>query len=306
MMENINSNVTKYPLEIFTKYKSYNHSLPDLFNDFKHNKDDFWKKKHISSLNSPEIRSYLSSQINKKNMNSQDEALYEKMQGLLNKLGNTNFDEIGNEIKELPYVKHKHIFKLCESIIIKSINEPSFCTMYAKLCKILLPYYITEEIKNNNEKKEEHVYFKTALIIISQDIFEELTKTRPIGKLFKYNRSVDYTKLKIAGLTKFLAELYNCSVLNDKIINQCFMTLYKLILDGQDYYDALNVFTQAFIKKMKSDNPVIYDKLKQEIHNLAYESDILYEGEKYNFKFPKLMFKFKIMETIDSFNNLEK
>ena len=307
-VETNNSSAKRYPLDIFSKYKSYNHALPELFNEYKYTSEDLWKKKHISSLNSPEIRAYLNVYINKKNMNGEDEDLYDKVQGLLNKLSNTNFDEIGNEIKDLPYIKKKHIFKLCESIIIKSINEPSFCTMYAKLSYSLLPYYIAEQVSINNEKKEEKIYFRLALLTISQDIFEELTSSRMIGKTFEYIRSCDYSKLKLPGLMKFLAELYNCDVLNDKIINQCFGTLYKLILRGDDYYDALNLFTQTFIKKLKLNNKNIYEKIKGEINYLISDKQniIVYEGQEYTFKFPKLMYKFKVMEIIDSFKKLEK
>lgn len=303
------SQVIKYPLELFSKYRSYNHPLPNLFDRYKYTNDDFWKKKHISSLNSPEIRAYLNAHVNKKNMNDEDEALYDKIQALLNKLSNTNFNEIGNEIKELPYVKKKHIFKLCESIVIKSINEMGFCTMYAKLGYSLLPYYIMEQINLNGEMKEEKIYFRSALLTICQDIFEELTNTRTVGKTFDYSRSVDYTKLKLCGLMKFLAELYNCDVLNDKIINQCFSTLYKLILKGDDYYDAINTFSQTFAKKLKNNNLNIYKKVKGEINNLISdenEKTIIYENQTYKFKFPKLMHKFKVLEIIDYYNNLDK
>ena len=305
----LNSAGIKYPLEIFSKYKFYNHPLPESLHQFKYSSDDFWKKKHISSLNSPEIRAHLNAHINKKNMNGEDEILYDKIQGLLNKLSNTNFNDIGHEVKELPYVKKKHIFKLCESIIIKSINEPSFCTMYAKLSYSLMPYLIMEQVVINDEKKEEKIYFRLALLTICQDIFEELKNTRAVGKAFEYTRSLDYSKLKLSGLMKFLAELYNCDVLNAKIIHQCFGTLYKLILKEEDYYDAIHSFTQTFAKKMKAGNFNIYNKIKEEITNLILEDKeriILFENQEYKFKFPKLMFKFKIMELIDLFSQLDK
>lgn len=309
VVDEIDNKNIKYPLELFSKYKFINHSLPQLFNEFRYTDENFWKKKHITSLNSPEIRAHLNAHINKRNMNGEDEILYDKIQGLLNKLSNTNFNDIGYEIKELPYINKKHIFKLCESIIIKSINEPSFCTMYARLSYSLLPYLILESVMINGEKKEKKIYFRLALLTICQDIFEELTNTRVIGKAFEYNRSLDYSKLKLSGLMKFLAELYNFDVLNDKIINQCFGTLFKLILKGDDYYDAISIFTQSFLKKMKTCNPNVYKKIKNGITGLIFEESekiISFEGNEYDFKYPKLMHKFKIMEIIDLFNDLEK
>ncbi|ARF09218.1 eukaryotic translation initiation factor 4G [Catovirus CTV1] len=305
----LNNSQGKYPLEIFSKCRSYNHDLPSSFNCYKFMNDDYWKKKHISCLNSAEIRACLNSHINKRNITSEDESLYEKIQALLNKLSATNFNEIGNEIKDLPYVKKKHIFKLCESIIIKSVNENSFCVTYAKLSHTLFPYYIAEQIQLNGETKTEKIYFRSALFTICQDMFEELTNTRVAEKTFDYNRSTDYAKLKLCGLMKFLAELYNCDVLNDKIIYQCFATLYKLILKGDDYYDAISIFVQTFCKKLKIANINVYKKIYQEIKNLL-EADnskkVIYEGQTFDFKFPKLMNKFKILETIEFFNSLEK
>lgn len=306
--KNEESQTIKYPLDIFSKYRSYNHSLPSELEKYKYSTDDFWKKKHVSSLNSPEIRAYLNSHINKKNIDDEDSILYDKIQALLNKLSNTNFNEIGNEIKELPYIKKKHIFKLCESLIIKSINEVGFCTMYAKLSYSLLPYYIVEQVKINEEEKEEKIYFRSTLLTICQDIFEELTNMKTIGKSYNYNRSIDYSKLKLCGLMKLLAELYNCDVLNNQIIIQCFSTLYKLVLKGNDYYESLSTFTQTFGKKLRENNINIYKKIKMEVNNLISEDNkiIIYENQNYEFKFPKLMHKFKILEIVEYLNNLEK
>lgn len=299
--------IIKYPLDLYIKYRTYNYPLPQIFDKYKHT-GIFWKKKHISSLYSSEIKVYMNQYMHKKN-NEEDTILYDKIQTLLNKLSNINFDDIGNEIRELPYIKKKHIYKLCESIIIKSINEIGFSLIYAKLCHSLLPYYIIEQVKIETEIKEEKIYFRTALLTICQDIFEELTNTKNLKKSYEYERTVEYNNLGITGLMRFLAELYNCDVLNDKIINQCFINLYKLILKDNDFYDAISVFIQTFASKLNKNNLQIYNKIKNDILNLLYDGKdkiIIYENITYNFKFSKLMYKFKILEISDCFNNIEK
>lgn len=283
-----------YSLDVFTKCKLYNHQLPEILNSYKHNSDDFWRKKHICSLNSSEIRAHLNAFINKRNVDCEDETLYDKIQGLLNKLSNNNFNDIGAEIKTLPYLKKKHIYKLCESIILKSINEPSFCLMYAKLCYILLPYYIVEQVTDEKlEKRDEKIYFRLALMTIMQDIFGELTNSNKINNM-EYNRTIDYSKLKLSGLMKFLSELYNCDVLHDKIVEQCFKILYtKILSDANDEtYEAFNVFVITYIKKLRTQNSVMFNKMKSEIETIA-------NGTKEGFKFPKLINKFKIMEIME-------
>ena len=292
----------KYPIDLFIKYKR--HSLPLDFNEYRHHNDNFWKKKQNAGIHTPEIKSLMNLHMTKKNVDNEDENLYDKIQSLLNKLSNMNFDDIGSEIKDLPYIKKKHIYKLCESIIIKSINEKGFCVMYAKLSHSLLPYYIIE-----NSETGEKTYFRIALLTICQDIFGELTNADMEKGTPKYDRSIDYSKLKLSGLTKLLAELYNYDVLNDKIINQCFATIYAYILKGCDnyeFYEALHTFIVTFAQKMHNNNKILYTKIKNDISNLIFssgEKEISFESVKYVFKYSKLIYKFKIMEIIE---HLEK
>lgn len=294
----------KYPIDLFVKYKR--HNLPLVFNEYRHNNENFWKKKQFGGIHLPEIKSLMNLHISKKNVDNEDENLYDKIQALLNKLSNMNFDDIGAEIKELPYIKKKHIYKLCESIIIKSINEKGFCVMYAKLSHSLLPYYIIE-----NNDTDEKTYFRMALLTICQDIFEELTsaKSQKIAQP-KYERSIDYAKLKLSGLLRLLAELYNYDVLNDKIINQCFLTIYTNILKGSDsyeLYEALHIFVVTFAQKMYNNNKMLYGKINTEINKLIFsdpEKTINHESTNYNFRYPKLMYKFKIMEITEHLDKI--
>ena len=297
-------NMLKYPIDLFIKYKR--HNLPLVFNEYRHNNEFFWKKRQFGGIHLPEIKSLMNLHISKKNVDNEDGNLYDRIQALLNKLSNTNFDDIGAEIKELPYVKKKHIYKLCESIILKSINEKGFCVMYAKLSHSLLPYYIIE-----NHESGEKTYFGLALLTICQDIFEELTNQKT-QETRKYERSADYMKLKLSGLMRLLAELYNYSVLNDKIINQCFITLYLKILNGNDnyeLYESLYVFVTTFYEKMCMTNKMLSEKIKSDVSKLiSNEQDktIEYNGGVYSFKYPKLMYKFKIMEIMEHLERFDQ
>lgn len=295
--------MSKYPIDLFVKYKR--HNLPLIFNEYRHNNDSFWKKRQFGGVHLSEIKSLMNMHLSKKSVNSEDENLYDKIQALLNKLSNINFDDIGAEIKDLPYIKKKHIYKLCESIIIKSINEKGFCVMYAKLSHSLLPYYIIE-----NPESGEKTHFKLALLTICQDIFEELTSQKT-QEIRKYDRSVDYMKLKLSGLMRLLAELYNYNVLNDKIINQCFITLYSSILNGNDnyeLYEALHVFITTFSEKMHATHETLCQKIKNDVSKLVFsepEKIIDYCGVDYKFRYPKLMYKFKIMEIVEYMDKLK-
>lgn len=288
----------KLTIEKFLSYRVNNNILPDIFDEYKHNNRYFWRKQHISSLSSSDIVVQICNYING-NKVSEEKLLYDKMQELLNKLSDTNFNEIGNEIKELPYTKKKHIYKLCELIILKGVNEPYFCPMYAKLSSTLLPYYIHEQ-NDTNEK----VFFRIILLMMCQNIFEILILNKEEKETVEYNKSISYSKLELSGLMKFIGELYNNDVINDVIINQCFSMIYKSLLEGKEYYDAINVFVQTFIKKMKKNNKSIFDKVKMDIYNLLNKKEIIFDNKEYKFKFPKIMYKFKVMEIEDYINDL--
>lgn len=296
----------KYPLEVYTRYRINNNKLPEEFSNYKHNNEDYWKKKYVTCLNSTEIRGNLNSLINKRNIDEEDELLYDKIQGLLNKLSGNNFDEIGSEIRELPYVKRKHVYKLSETIILKGISEPGFSVVYAKLCKTLAPYLI---IDKSEEGKDEKVYFIFALLTITQDIFEELTNTRTVGKGFDYTRSLDYSKLKLIGLMRFIGELYNMYVINESILEKCYKVVMRGIIKGEDYYESMNVYVQTFGKRLKDRNMNIYKRIEGEIMEFIFdekEKIIKFEGNEIIFRYPKLLYKFKMMEIRDYLEVLKK
>jgi hypothetical protein len=306
-MSNTKKADIRYPLELFIKYRNVNNYVPDQLKIFiKEDVDD--NIIHHSCLQLPEIRAYLNSHMSRKNMNGEDENLYSQVQALLNKLSNTNFNDIACDIKDLPYIKKKHVYKLCETIILKSINEPSYSDTYAKLSNSLLTYYIVENKIVAGKKVDEKIFFKVCLMTICQDVFEQITNNRTVGKAFEYDRSTDYSKLKFSGLMKCLGEFYNNDVISEKIIIQCFSILYSSILKGEEYYDPFNTFILCIIKKLKSSNNTMYKKLRDSIDGLVQADKIgeaTYDEVTYQFKFNKSSNKFKIFDILDAFKLLD-
>lgn len=287
---------SQFPLELILKYRHVNSAFPKELEPYKVSTDEHnHRKKYLNAtLQLPEVKAYMNAHMMRRTMNNEDELLYDKLQGYLNKLSTTNFQELSNEIKDLPYVKKKHIYRLAERIIIKSIGEPTFSDTYAKLCQILMPYYIIEA------KTEEKVLFRVALLTICQDIFVALStpNIEYVGAPGAYERSTDYSKLKLNGLLKLLGELYKTDVINDKIIQQCFVNVYDLIVKGYDHYDALFIFLQSIAIKLRQNNVSYYNKVKADLDMLLLEAN--------NFKFGKLASKFKIMEIMEYFTKIEK
>lgn len=295
MNKNMLESVQKYhSVDDFFKYKLYNTKLPV---ELKEYSIENTNKKKMSLMQVAEVKAYLATHIQKRNLDNDDEQLYDKVQGLLNKLSNNNFDDIASEIRDLPYVKRKHFFHLCEKIVLKGVNESNHADTYSKLCSSLIPYYIKEQYKDENNKvMEREIYFRTALMIICQEMFEELV-TGKKKQSSSYERSTEYSKLKISGLCKFLAELYNNNVLNDKVIEQCFNTLFSQLKANGDFYEAMSILMINIINKLNKSNNRLYNNMISNLDVLRYEKN--------GFKFPKVINKFKILEIYDEVSKLQ-
>jgi hypothetical protein len=280
--------------------------------------DDFYKYKHVNNkpieslepylvtqikkkkncvMQESEIKAYLTTHIQKRNNDSNDEILYEKIQGLLNKLSNNNLVEISSSIRDLPYMKKKHAYQLCEKVIIKASQEPTFADIYAKLCNNLMPYYI-KDISTTGE--ETNVYFRSVLIIICQEIIQELIlDVKSVSTT--YERTFDYKKIKLSGLCKFLGELYNYGIINEKIVEQCILLIYNVIINNKsslDLFDPLSVFVISIMNKIYNTHNETYNKIIELVDNIRYEKN--------GFKFAKSIYKFKILEIYDEINKIKK
>lgn len=287
-----------YTVDQFIKYKNANTETPNELCNYCVKPDEYnYRKKHITAISSTEIKVSLATHMSKRTQNGEDEQLYEKLQGLLNKLSNTNFSEIAEEIRELPYLRKKHIYKLSERIILKSINEPTFSETYAKLCQSLMPYYINDT-KTNETSVTEKVYFRLALFAICEDIFKELTMRKSQQRSSDYERTCDYSKLKFSGLTKFLGELYNYDVMTEKIIYQCFRDIYALLLKNYDDYEPISVLVQTIMPKLYKTKALSLEKIKTDIETLLKEEN--------GFKFPRSICKFKLLEIMETYTKLTK
>ena len=227
------SEVLRHPIEVFQKYKNIksNKTVPIVLEQYISNELDkkqnplLFKLRSTNVFNNQEIKANLNFVINKKNMSGHDGELYDQIQSKLNKLSEKNFDEISEEIMKFPYTKTKHIFRLCEYILVKSIKESTFTDMYANLCFKLLPCYI--EVNSNK------VLFRTVLLTICQDMFNELIFDPKydiqIKKKQEYDRLTSYDKLDLAGLTKFFGALHNKGIMPMQIISFCFDKLIRCV-----------------------------------------------------------------------------
>lgn len=269
--------VLRHPIEVFQKYKNIrsNKTIPITLEQYTANDVEkrtntlLYKLKSTNVFNNQEIKANLNFVINKKNMSGHDGELYDQIQNKLNKLSEKNFDEISEEIMKFPYTKSKHIYRLCEYIIIKGIKESTFSEMYAKLCHKLLPCYI--------EVNSTKILFRTVLLTICQDMFNELIFDAKydiqIKKKQEYDRITSYDKLDLSGLTKFFGELNNKGIMPIQIVSFCFDKLIRCIerVEAQNIdakYEAINSMVLISHTNIKTKDEKVYNDIKSKLEKL--------------------------------------
>jgi len=166
--------------------------------------------------------------IHKKFNQSDDEKLYSQFRSILNKLTESNFNEMAKELTQQEITKRDHLDQLVQFIFSKSILEHKFCITYAKLSKELSKYCIEEEGNT--------VYFRELLINKCQAMFAEcISADQPTSDEDVENRENTKTKQEIIGCMTLISELYNNDLLTAKIINSCLLLLMMRVNTKKPY-----------------------------------------------------------------------
>jgi MIF4G domain len=196
--------------------------------------------------------------IAKKFSQNDEEKLYSHFMGLLNKLTDSNFDELAKELINLEITKQAQLIKLAEFIFNKAIGEIKFSQTYAKLAKELASYYVKENDKN--------IYFRELLINKCQMMFNDCVSFDPI-----LDNKTLVTKEVAIGCMIFIGELYNSELLTSKIVNSCFLLL--LMKSGQNkpyIIDCICILMKTtgkiFSEKCPNESNIIFDRLEKLAH----------------------------------------
>lgn len=182
--------------------------LPEIeFFKYKNHPDSLIVPPKIARLLTSEqsSQSQIQTQIQNNNI-----AIIEKIQASLNKLNETNFENISNELMSLNFTSTT-ISDLTTLIYERAYREPVMMNNYVQLCRKMHPYYIED-----NGKK---IYFRAILGAILANGFEEVTSNQPNNKFEKQN---NFAK----NILCFIGKLYNTKLLPDAIVKDCFIKLY--------------------------------------------------------------------------------
>ena len=289
----VENNTIRYPIEIFQKYKSIIKKKPDILYEFEIGDESIQYASRLKASNiltNTEIKANLNLLIYRKNMSGQDEELYDQIVSKLNKISDKNFDEIAEEIMNLPYAKSKHIYRQAESILVKSLKESAHSEKYARLSLSLLPCYI--------EINENKIHFRTVLLTICQDIFNELIFDPKfdlqVKKKQEYDRQIAYDTLDLAGLTNFFGQLNKVNILPTQIISFCFDKLIKCIERGNapdTRYEGLKSLVESSVKNIKEKDQKVFTDMQNKIKHIIDDK-----------LFTDIRTKFIMMEALEFFD----
>lgn len=279
------SGISALTYDEFMKYKEVNKAVPPEVQDYikslgthKQTKGGPWKR-------AEKTNNWL---LQMKFNQGSDDKLYSQFRSLLNKISESNFNQLAEEIVNLQIQKKYHLERLVDLIFQKAISEEKFNEMYAKLCKELASYYIEEKEEPEEEEEmsdEPHksrpkskvhkIYFREILINKCQQMFTQAISLEKdvegdnTGSAFKY-------KEQVVGCMSFIGQLYLQDLLINKIIYSCFTLLHaKAKLNKAYIVDSMCTLMSTVGKKFLKNSPTEakdcfdkMEKMKNEVSNV--------------------------------------
>lgn len=246
-----------FSIDEFMRYKPLNQDmLPELVEFYNTNKGKFSKNSNGNwrKFDQKTNENWL---VTNKFKQNDDEKLYSQFRSILNKLSDSNFNSLADELTTLEIGKAEHLAKLAEFIFNKAIIETKFASMYAKLSRELSGYSVKDGDKQ--------VFFRELLISRCQTMFTDCSS-------FETNvpNKTMITKEIAVGCMVFIGELYNMDLLTNKIINSCFLLLLMKVGQNKPYIiDSICALMKAagntFSQKSQKDAKLIFDKLENYI-----------------------------------------
>ncbi|KAM9764626.1 eukaryotic translation initiation factor 4 gamma 2a [Menidia menidia] len=199
----------------------------------------------------------------------QNDAIFRKVRGILNKLTPEKFDKLCLELLNSG-VDSKFVLKgIILLIVDKALEEPKYSQLYAQLCLRLAedaPNFEGPSAENPATQKQTST-FRRLLISKLQDEFENRARNvdifdkddGPLTSEEEEQRAI--AKIKMLGNIKFIGELGKLNLIHESILHKCIKTLLekKKRVQLKDMGEDLECLCQI----MKTVGPKIdHDKAK--------------------------------------------
>lgn len=163
--------------------------------------------------------------VTKKLNQNTDEQLTSNYKGILNRISDSNFDEMMEELLNLEIECTDHLQVLVDLIFQKAVIEDNYSSMYAKISLELYPKYVVDE---HNTK----IYFRVIFLEKCQELFKQSIDNNSEEEL-KNNKL--QSKFEINCLMSFIGQLYNHGLITNTIIYSCIIELIFKVSEKKLY-----------------------------------------------------------------------
>lgn len=194
--------------------------------------------------------------VTKKITQNADEHLISNYRGILNRISDSNFDEMMEELFNLDIETEENLKVLVNLIFEKAIIEENYASMYAKMALKLYPKYV--------EADDTKIYFRDIFLLKCEHVFLESIDINNEDELKDCELK---SKFEITGLMIFIGQLYNHGLLTNKIIYNCLINLMLKITEDKlfaidNICKLIIIIGEKFSKSCPSDFAKILKRLE--------------------------------------------
>lgn len=212
----------RYSEDFLIQYRDkYKEPLEEMVNFIKNKKNRTGNRQRIpdSIHQTAEIKIPV---IKKKfigNFGESNEVVMKEIQGILNKMTETNYERLADQLKKIKLSSKEQLEKMAELIFNKALTEANFSHMYAKVCRKLINIKIEDETTKESKRP-----FTLAMILLTRCQHEfEVELNRKIENADE--ETENKIKKRRIGLMRFIGELHNVNLLHQKVIDTCLLTI---------------------------------------------------------------------------------
>uniref|UniRef100_A0A3Q2EDN1 Eukaryotic translation initiation factor 4 gamma 2 n=1 Tax=Cyprinodon variegatus TaxID=28743 RepID=A0A3Q2EDN1_CYPVA len=188
----------------------------------------------------PGVQRWIPSRSTRRDANSssdkgQNDAIFRKVRGILNKLTPEKFDKLCLELLNVGLDSKLVLKGVVLLIVDKALEEPKYSQLYAQLCLRLAeeaPNFEGPSVESQGNHKL-NTTFRRLLISKLQDEFENRAKNvdlfdkhdNPLTSEEEEQRAI--AKIKMLGNIKFIGELGKLNLIHESILHKCIKTLLE-------------------------------------------------------------------------------
>jgi hypothetical protein len=203
-------------------------------------------------------------------INPNDISLKNLIREYLNKIDNSNYDAVLNDLKCLNFCSEAHFSLLADELIIKSMNDVVACkglesskpgkrTPSELYCAIACEFSHFSTQQNGVDIK-----FKTVLTRVCQRYFEQLTDKRQSMDQNNPTRVANYK-----GFANMIGLMYNSGLFPKDIVRICLGTIVELILDpGLPQEDRDNYYSgfERLVNRIMIDHEKQFENIDKQVN----------------------------------------